>query len=155
MTLQFFRSIVQQCTQAILVLDASATVLYANPATDRVFGYTPEEMRGLRMINWVQPNDGPSFLALFDACLHQPGQEVLIPGFYRHPNEEELLYGEGRLINLLADPEVRGVLFYFRELAADERAAADWGRQYALLSTMINVLPHQIYVKDKQGRFVT
>jgi PAS domain S-box-containing protein len=154
--LQFFRSIVPQSTEAILLLDASAAVLYANPVTDRVFGYTPEEARGLRMINWIQPNDGSSFLTLFDACLHQPGQEVLIAGFYRHPREEDLLlYGEGRLINMLAEPEVGGVLFYFRELTAQEQPAVEWGQQHALLSTMTNFLPHQIYVKDRQGRFVT
>jgi PAS domain S-box-containing protein len=153
--LKLFLTIVQKSTDAILLFDATATVLYANPATSRVFGFTPAEAQGLQLIDWVKPTDGTSFLSLFDACLRHPGQDFLLEGFYQHPGEEGLLYGEGRLLNLLNEPDVGGVLFYFRELAAHEQTAADWGRQYALLSTMINVLPHQIYVKDRQGRFVT
>jgi PAS domain S-box-containing protein len=146
---------VEQSTEAILLLDASATVLYANPATARVFGYTPEEARGRPAIDWVQPNDGLSFLTLFAACLRQPGQQVHLAGYYQHHRDADLLYGEGCLTNHLANPEIGGVLFYFRELPAQGRAVEDWGRQHALLSTMTNVLPHQIYVKDTEGRFVT
>jgi PAS domain S-box-containing protein len=150
-----YQYLVEQSQEAILVLDASARVLYANSAAARVFGYTPEEARGRWAIDWVQPNDGPSFLSLFAACLRQPGQQVLLAGYYQHPRDADLLYGEGCLSNHLDDPEVGGVLFYFRELPAQRQAAEDWGRQHALLSTMTNVLPHQIYVKDTEGRFVT
>jgi PAS domain S-box-containing protein len=152
---KFYKSIVDHSTQAILLLDASATVLYANRATARVLGYTPEEARGLRMIDWIQPNDGSSFLSLFETCLLYPEQMVLLSGFYHHYLIADLLYGEGCLINYLGDPEVRGVLFYFSELPAQAVAVDNWGQQHALLSTMINTLPHQIYVKDRQGRFVT
>jgi PAS domain S-box-containing protein len=152
---KLFQSLVEESTEAILLLDPSAIVLYANPATNRVFGYTPEEARGLSMIEWIQPTDGTSVLSVFAECVRQPGQVVILTGFYRHPREPDLLYGEGRLCNHLDDPDVQAVLFYFRETSANAQAAADWGRQHALLSTIIDILPHEIYVKDTEGRFVT
>jgi len=152
---KLFQTLVDQSTEAILLLDAEATVLYANRTTERVFGYTPDEACGLKIIDWIHPDDGPSVGSLFAACLHQPGQEVLISGFYRHHGDGDPLYGEGRLSNHLDDPEVGGVLFYFRELPAQTQAADDWGHQRILLGTLFNALPHQIYVKDTEGRFVT
>jgi PAS domain S-box-containing protein len=152
---KFFQALVEQSPGAILLLDASATVLYANPATARVFGYAPEEAVGLQMIDWVQPSDDTSFLGVFTACVRHPRQVVHLSGFYHHSGEDAVLYGEGRLSNHLDDPQVGGVLFYFWELPGHGPSADAWGRQHALLGTIINVLPHQIYVKDTMGQFVT
>jgi PAS domain S-box-containing protein len=152
---KLFQALVEQSTEAILMLDATATVVYANPATARVFGYTPKEARGRNILDWIQADDCSGLLGLFEACKRQPGQVVFLSGFYQHRNEADVLYGEGRFCNLLVEPEVRRVLFYFRELPGHGPSADDWGRQHALLRTMIDVLPHQIYVKDPQGRFVT
>ncbi len=150
-----FQALVERSTEAVLLLDAEATVLYANRTTERVFGYRPDEARGLKMIDWIHPTDGPSVGSLFTACLHQPGQEVLLSGYYWHHGEDITLYGEGRLCNYLDDPEVEAVLFSFRELPAQLPAAEDWSRQRILLGHLFNALPHQIYVKDTAGRFMT
>jgi PAS domain S-box-containing protein len=151
---KLFQALVEQSQEAILLLGVSSTVLYANPATARVFGYSPEEARGLHVVDWIQPSDGSSLLGLFARCLRHPEREVLVSGFYHHGREDDVLYGEGRLINRLGDPEVGGVLLYFREMPAHASVVDDWARQHALLSTMVNVLPHQIYVKDTKGLFV-
>src|SRR4051812_43887479 len=105
-----FRALVEQSTEAILLLDASAVVLYANPATARVFRYNPEEVRGCSILGWVQPDEGHSFASLFAASLQRPGQVAFVSGFYRHKGEDEVLFGEGRLSSRLDDPDVRGVL---------------------------------------------
>jgi PAS domain S-box-containing protein len=178
---KLFQTLVEQSTEAILVLDPTATVLYANQATARVFGYTPQEALGLRLIDSIQANDGPSPLSLFAACLRQPSQVVLVSGFFHHRGDEDVLYGEGRLCNHIDNPDVGAVLFYFREAPAPDRTADVWARQMRralwgtkssvlphqplrrrgsqlaarLLTTMMNVLPHQLYVKDAAGRFIT
>ena len=64
MSPKLFQALVEQSTEAILLLDASATVLYANPATARVFGYTPDEACGSRLLDRVRPDDG-SWARLF------------------------------------------------------------------------------------------
>jgi PAS domain S-box-containing protein len=175
-----FQLLVEHSPEAMLLLDDDGVVQYASPATMTVFGYSPEEARGQRVINWVRPDDAPGFAALFAICQQQPGKLVRISGFYRHALSLDLLYGEGRLSNHLDDPEVKGVLFYFRELPAegkgpfdqfqprDEadlyysrelplagRAPEDWGREPTLQGPVINALPDQIYVKDRFGRLVT
>jgi two-component system, sensor histidine kinase and response regulator len=163
MNTQFFRALVDRSAEAILLLDASATVRYANPATARIFGYAPEEARGRNVLDWVQTDDGPSFASLFAAALGRPGQVTLVSGYYRHPREDVVLYGEGRLSSYLDDPDVGGVLFYFQELPTRRQPAYEGGQPGALLGTLINAMHNddslgvlgQVYVKDVEGRFLT
>jgi PAS domain S-box-containing protein len=42
----FFRSLVENGSDAIVSIDKDSTVLYANQAVDRVFGYQPDELVG-------------------------------------------------------------------------------------------------------------
>ena len=202
---KLFQSLVEQSTEAILLLDEAATVRYANPATTRVFGLTPEAAQGLTLLDSIFSSDGSNLSDLFVACRNQPGMEVLLSGFYEHPDEADLLYGEGRLINHLDVPEVQGILFYFREMPAESQGPVGWGllddlapdiralrekhrkyrdkatnrgaqnsvapgiktildalrrsaedltQQLEQRKTMIDALPHQIYVKDRLGQFV-
>ncbi len=152
MSPKLFQTLVEQSTEAILLLDASGAVQYANPATARVFGHTPEEARGLPAIDWLQRGDG-GVGRLFATCLRRPGQEVLLSTSYLH-NDGDVLYGEGRLINRLDDPEVGGVLFYFRELPVHSQLAEGGGPGQTFLATLNNLLPDHVYVKDCKGRFV-
>src|SRR5262245_20641209 len=173
MNLRCFQTLVEHSPDAVLLLDRYGTVQYANLATTQVFGCTPEEARGQRALALIQPDDPgvvTGLLDLFEACLRQPRQEFLVSGFYRHKVEQDVLYGEGRLANYLDDPEVGAILFYFRELPVEQRAAEDWGRQRSLtqqraaedwrrqrslLGAILDGLPDQVYVKDELGRFVT
>jgi len=42
----FFRSLVENGSDAIVSIDTNSTILYANQAVERVFGYEPEELVG-------------------------------------------------------------------------------------------------------------
>jgi len=46
---EFFRSLVENGSDAILSVDENSTILYANRSVERVFGYDPEEMIGERL----------------------------------------------------------------------------------------------------------
>jgi PAS domain S-box-containing protein len=163
---KLFRTLVEKSTEAILLLDAAGVVTYANPATETVFGYAPEEARGQRVRDWLHPEDAAAFQSVFETC-SQPGQLVLVSGSYLHRPTGDLLYGEGRLVNHLDDPDVGGILFYFRERPvqrwAEERVIEDWGKRRPrdaeptplVDAPIIDALPEQIYVKNRYGRFVT
>ena len=47
---------------AICVVDAEGRVVFASAATERIFGYTPDEMIGRSMIEMVYPDDVPKTL---------------------------------------------------------------------------------------------
>src|SRR6056297_2392479 len=46
---EFFRSLVENGSDAIVSIDENSTILYANQSVERVFGYEPEEMVGEKL----------------------------------------------------------------------------------------------------------
>lgn len=153
-----FTSLVEHSPEAIMILDAEGVVRFANPATETVFGRPPREAIGQSVVDWIGPDDAPGFNALLESCRDSPCRLLLFSGFYRHLVTDDPLYGEGRLVNLLHDSKVQGILFYFRELSADRtdrHATHDWGREANLSSPVMNALPDEIYVKDRSLKLVT
>jgi hypothetical protein len=69
------------------------------------------ERRSARQFGALQQQDIPltTLGEVVDACVQRPGQLMLVSGFYQHKESDILLYGEGRLINCLDDPEVGSV----------------------------------------------
>jgi two-component system sensor kinase FixL len=46
---EFFRSLVENGSDAIVSIDASSTIIYANQSVERIFGYDPEELIGEKL----------------------------------------------------------------------------------------------------------
>ncbi|MGL4554493.1 MAG: PAS domain-containing protein, partial [Gemmataceae bacterium] len=153
-----FLSLVEHSPEAMLLLDAEGVVRFANPATETVFGRPPLQAVGQTVVDWIGPDDAPGFASLIESCRANPRRLLLFSGFYRHQVTDDSLNGEGRLVNLLDDPAIRGILFYFRELSADRGdryATHDWGREANLRVPVMNALPDEIYVKDRSLKLVT
>lgn len=55
--------IVDLMLDAVCVVDAQGHFVYISAACERIFGYTPEEMLGKRMIEMVYPEDRTRTLA--------------------------------------------------------------------------------------------
>ncbi|MFW5916870.1 MAG: PAS domain S-box protein [Halorubrum sp.] len=52
----FFRSFVEGCSDPVLSVDGGGTVVYANPATESVLGYAPEDLHGRRLASLIAPD---------------------------------------------------------------------------------------------------
>jgi len=43
---EYYRAVAEAATDAIITIDSDSTILIVNPATERIFGYSSEEMIG-------------------------------------------------------------------------------------------------------------
>lgn len=68
-----FRSLVQNASDLITVIDPHTTVLYQSPAIRRVLGYGPEHLVGAKLVDFLHPDDRAQVgLALGD-LMAKPG----------------------------------------------------------------------------------
>jgi PAS domain S-box-containing protein len=72
-----YRLVVETASDAVISLDETSTILLANPATTRVFGYTPEELIGKPLTMLM-----PEFLRK----LHETGFNRYLASGQRHIN---------------------------------------------------------------------
>lgn len=68
-------SVIDLLLDAICVVDAQGNFVFVSAACERIFGYTPEEMLGKRMIEMVYPEDRARTLAAADEVM--VGQPLL------------------------------------------------------------------------------
>src|SRR5215203_937151 len=116
-----FRSLVQNTSDIITILEADGTVRYISPAVERVMGYKPEEQIGTSAFGSVHPDDRERALDTLAEVLKRPGLHP--PLEFRVPHKDgSWRYLEHVVNNLLDDPAVRGVVVNSRDVTERKRS---------------------------------
>ncbi len=140
-----FRALIENSTDAVSLLNANGTILYASPATTRVLGYTADEMVGRNVFELLHPDDMPNVTALFAQLLQSPGAIVTAQARYRHQAGEWRWY-EGTGHNLLAEQSVQAVVVNYRDITERKRAEETLQEAEARYRTLVEHMPAVMYV---------
>jgi diguanylate cyclase (GGDEF)-like protein/PAS domain S-box-containing protein len=115
-----FRALVQNASDAVLVLGMDGLIAYASPSMGRLIGYDPGELAGRDGATLVYPDDLPLTLECF-AHLQEPGSSAL--GAYRVQHRDgSVLHVETVFTNLLHDPAINGFVLNSRDVTERQRA---------------------------------
>jgi PAS domain S-box-containing protein len=105
----------------VTISDREGKILYANPSTQRVSGYTPEEFLALDPFERVHPEDRPRYKEAFEELTNTPGLSLHLEHRVRH-KDGTWCWVEGTFANLLDDPDVGGLLATVRDVTERKRA---------------------------------
>ncbi|HJY87778.1 MAG TPA: PAS domain S-box protein [Candidatus Acidoferrales bacterium] len=117
-----FRALIEHSNDAIVMFDSDWNVMYISPGTERILGFKPAEIRSGETFSYIHPKDIPRVKAGFDECLANPGKPIATIACVRHQDGSWRTL-EGLLTNLLQDPQVRGVVYNYRDIT--ERIEAE------------------------------
>lgn len=56
-----FRSLIENASDIITILDADGVILYESPSVERILGYAPEYLEGRRVVEFVHPEEQQAF----------------------------------------------------------------------------------------------
>jgi diguanylate cyclase (GGDEF)-like protein/PAS domain S-box-containing protein len=110
-----FRSLVQHSSDVIAVLDGDATVRFASPSVERLFGYPPESLVGTRLLDVLHPDDAAEATAFLSGLAGEPGATARVAWRLRHP-DGSWLNVESVATNLLSEPNVAGIVVNARDV---------------------------------------
>jgi diguanylate cyclase (GGDEF)-like protein/PAS domain S-box-containing protein len=113
--LHLFRELVESSWNAIEVFAADGEITYAGSSTDRILGYTAEETVGKNTFDFVHPEDREYAYGVFAEVFKQPNVPIPAQLRLRHSNGTYRTV-EGRLVNRLNHPEVRGIIVSYRDV---------------------------------------
>lgn len=118
-----FRSLVQNSSEIVTVLDPAGHVTYVSPSVQRLLGYRPDEGKDAFGLHLVHPDDLASAHDFFGAVLANPGVD--------HTTELRVRRADGNwrwhevtARNLLADPAVGGIVANWDDIT-ERRAYQD------------------------------
>jgi PAS domain S-box-containing protein len=118
----YFRSLIENASDLILILSRTGRILYASPSIAPVFGYSPEKLAGRSVRQVVHPDDAALVSQLFSGASFGPGETRAFELRVRHQDGSFRVL-EGVATNLLADPNVTGIVINARDIS--ERRVAE------------------------------
>ena len=119
-----YQLVVESASDAIVSVDRAGTIVFANPAAERIFGYTPAELAGMPlhrlMPERMREAHGASFAAHARTGVRTfPWERVEFPGLHRSGREVPLELSFG------APDGGRFITAVIRDLTERDRATAE------------------------------
>jgi PAS domain S-box-containing protein len=129
-----FRALVEDSSEALLLLDKDRKVIFASNSLLRVSGYTPEERLGGYSGTVILPEDLPIAVAAMQEALASPGQPIGFSVRVIH-KAGHIIWTQATLRNCLDDPAIRAIVLNYKDVTAEQSLRKNDARFRALIET--------------------
>ncbi len=131
-----FRSLVQNSSDIITVLDPDGTIRYQSPSAQRILGYTPEAMVGTNVLAPLHPDDKAEVEAALARLINSPEGEPISASYRYQTAQGHWVHLESVGSNRLADPVVHGLVIASRDVTERVRDKATLRQQNLYLAAL-------------------
>jgi PAS domain S-box-containing protein len=140
-----FRALVENNFDAIVLLDADSTILYASPSSQRILGYEPALLIGANAAELLHSTDLPKARSATSGIINAPGDQARATFRVRHA-DGSWRWVEAALSNLLDNPAVGAIVVNFHDVTekkATEQVLATRMRQREVLARLGQLGVHE------------
>ncbi|MFA6109272.1 MAG: PAS domain S-box protein, partial [Candidatus Latescibacterota bacterium] len=118
---RYFRSLIENASDVVTVVDGDGVTRYVSPSVTRVLGHAPEDLLGAGYLKHVHPDDAGRLEAAHGRARQEPSEPVSCEFRLRHAN------GGWRLVqvvlnNQLADQAVAGIVANLQDVTERKQA---------------------------------
>jgi PAS domain S-box-containing protein len=146
-----FRAIVEGSAEAVTLVAADGTILYATPAAESVQGYPLADLIGHSAFEHVHPDDAARIGALWAALVAEPGGMISDHLRVQHANGE-WRWLEATGTNSLAEPNVEAIVVNYRDVTERKVAQDAAERERREKSALLDSAAEGIFGLDRDGR---
>ncbi len=128
----FFRLLTENNTEGMSVINSDGVLIYRNPSSKNINGFTFEDMVGKNTFDYVHEDDIQMLKNQLAKALEKPGNIVNVSYRGYHKNGK-LLYYEGTIKNMLHSPIINGFIINYRDVTnriKAEKALSDSEKKY-------------------------
>ncbi len=148
----YFRLLVENAYDVIVVLNADGTVRYTSPAIGRVLGYGHDELVGINPLEIVHPEDAGLILGLFENVRSEPGRTGSNEFRFRRKDGSWCIL-EGIAKNLLDEPRIAGHVVNLRDITEYRRIEEELRESEERYRSLVENLNEVVFTCDEEGRF--
>jgi PAS domain S-box-containing protein len=128
-SLDGFRTLVENSSDAIFLVNPKTEIMYASASTAKVLGYQPEELLGRNGLELLHPQDREDSSRALKEVLAKPDSPLQMHARVRR-KDGEWCWMESTASNLLHEPYVQAIVINSREISA-RRAAEEERKRHA------------------------
>jgi PAS domain S-box-containing protein len=140
-----FRAVLEHSWDAVALLDADGVILYASPATARILGFCPAELKGRHALDLTHPDELPEHVERLDRLRDEPGLSLHSVHRYRH-RDGSWRWLEARATNLLDQSGVEAIVINLHDVTERRRAEEAYRRLTGERDNLLRRLQLQIEV---------
>jgi PAS domain S-box-containing protein len=119
-----FRAMIEYSSDGVILDGLAKGYIYVSPSTERLLGYTPEEIVRLWKIDHIHPDHIQRREVAWCEVLREPEKVVTYEVRARH-KDGSWRWLETTLSNLLHEPSVQALVANFRDITERKRAQAE------------------------------
>ena len=141
------RSVVENSSEIVTIVDPDGTLRYASSAFERVLGYDSEEAVGtMNVLDHVHPDDLPHVLEETEKALSEGGIATNKAEYRFRHKDGSWRWMESVGTYLLDDPAVRGVVVISRDVTERKRAEETLRQAEQRYRTLVEQIPAVTYI---------
>jgi PAS domain S-box-containing protein len=115
-----FKTLIENGTNAIALLDMQGVCLYVTPVVERILGYTPDEFTGTNAFTYALPEELELLQHKFQDVIASPGKTITIEHRYKH-KDGSVKWLESTVTNLLSKPNIEAIVSNFRDITDEKQ----------------------------------
>ncbi len=133
---EHFRSLIENASDLIWILDAHGKFIYVSPSTQRTLGYLPEELLGTNSYDLLHPEDQATISQEFNLMTQSSGKASPLEHRFLH-KEDYWCTLESMSKNLLDHPAIQGVVVNSRNITKRKIAEQTLKRSHQELESRV------------------
>lgn len=147
---EYFRSIIENALDIIIVLDVGGRVRYGSPSFERTLGYPQSVLAGTEIFSLVHPEDRERLSEIVQAGSQHPGATLNFELRLAHRSGSWRVF---EVIGRCFEPgsAVNGFVLNARDITERKRAGEELRHANETLRAVIEASPLAIYTLDRRG----
>jgi diguanylate cyclase (GGDEF)-like protein/PAS domain S-box-containing protein len=125
---RYVSALAANSSDAVVVVDSDLRLMEDFPQLAALIGYPGRDNRGRHLLTMVAPEDLEETRAAVNRCLASPGQVFDVEVRVRHGAGGQIWLA-ARVVNLLEDPDVRGIVVNLHDITRRKQAEEELGYQ--------------------------
>jgi PAS domain S-box-containing protein len=150
---QRFQALIEHSSDGIALLTLEGIVTYVSPSTERITGYTAEELVGRNVLTLLHPDDLEDVQQQLSALLDRSDDTITLEGRLRHA-DGTWHWMEATLTNLLAQPEVAAVVCNYHDITLKKQGIQRRLHSEERYRVLVEQAGVGIFVTDSHGHLV-
>jgi len=148
-----FRSLVQNSSDIITILEESGTINYGSPSIKRILGYEPEDLVGKNMFAYVHPEDVPMVQSIFATAIQQESIPITVE-FRFLCIDGSWRYLEAIANSFIEDSIFQGVVVNYRDVTERKSTEEALHKIEARDQAFLNAIPDLMLGISKEGKYI-
>jgi PAS domain S-box-containing protein len=140
------RALVENITDAIVMLDENSQVIYQSPSAMRITGYSFDDRTGGHPFEFVYKEDTAGVNEIVQRSMNEPGVPINYQLRLNH-KDGNIIWIEATILNLLHNESVKALVVNYRDITARKKATELFKTQFENTPDIILIVNRDLAIE--------